>query len=299
MILVVGATGSLGGRIVRKLLVQKKPVRVLDRKNPISLELARQGRANFVDSFIQAGAEAVDADLKDRASLERALDGVETVITTANAVQRGGDDTLESVDFVGTRNLIQAGKEAGVRRFIYISALGASPDHPVPLYRYKALNELELEKSGMDFSIIQPTIFMEVWIGMVVGIPLMTRQPILLIGKGDHHHNFVSEADVASLVTAALENPLASRKKLPAGGAASYSWSEIVEAAQEVLNAPVPFQYVPAGSEIAYLPKDVQGIFAGMETFESYLDMADTAQTFGITLTSLDQFPQAMLNPPG
>ena len=90
MILVVGATGSLGGRITRGLLAQGKPVRILARHNSPSEELAKQGRANSAASLIEAGAQAVYGDLKDRASLDAAVAGVDTVITTATATQRGG-----------------------------------------------------------------------------------------------------------------------------------------------------------------------------------------------------------------
>ncbi len=114
MILVVGATGSLGGRITRGLLAQGKAVRILARNNPISAEMAKQGRANTAQSLIEAGAQAVYGDLKDRASLDAAVRGADTVITTATATQRGGDDTVPAVDLHGTLSLIEAAKAAGV-----------------------------------------------------------------------------------------------------------------------------------------------------------------------------------------
>ena len=88
MNLVVGATGSLGGRITHGLLARGKPVRILARHNSPSEELAKQGRANTAQSLIAAGAEVVHGDLKDRASLNEAVAGVDTVITTATATQR-------------------------------------------------------------------------------------------------------------------------------------------------------------------------------------------------------------------
>ena len=66
MDLVVGATGSLGGRITRRLLAQGKAVRILARHNPLSDELAKLGRANTVRSLVDAGAQAVYGDLKQR-----------------------------------------------------------------------------------------------------------------------------------------------------------------------------------------------------------------------------------------
>ena len=135
--LIVGATGSLGGRVTRGLLQQGKDVRILTRKNPISEELAKQGRANTAQSLIEAGAQAVTGDLKHRAALDAACQGVETVIATATATQRGGEDTIESVDLHGMLNLIAAARAAGVKRFLYTSVPGAAPYHPIPLMKIK------------------------------------------------------------------------------------------------------------------------------------------------------------------
>jgi len=109
MYLVVGATGSLGGRIARGLLAQGKAVRFLDRRNPISLELAQQGRANSPASLVAAGAQAVPGDLKDPASLEAALNGVDTVITTATAIEAAkaaGVDAIIVAD-IGVLSLVR------------------------------------------------------------------------------------------------------------------------------------------------------------------------------------------------
>lgn len=290
MILVVGATGSLGGRITRGLLAQGKAVRFLDRRNPISLELAQQGRANTAESLIEAGAQAVLGDLKDRASLEAALAGVDTVVSTATATQRGGDDTVPAVDLQGTLNLIEAAKAAGVKRFIYTSAFGSVQGHPVPLFSVKGTCEAALEASGLEYTILWPAVFMEVWIGMVVGVPLMAQQPITLIGQGDHRHNFVSEADVAAFGVAAVDNPRAANQRIGIGGPASYSWTEVVNAVSAPMGAPLPVNYLPLGSDVPLLPPEVGSLLNGMETFETFVDMAETAPAYGVKLTTLDEF---------
>lgn len=290
MILVVGATGSLGGRITRGLLAQGKAVRFLDRRNPISLELAQQGRANTAQSLIEAGAQAVYGDLKDRASLDAAVKGVDTVITTATATQRGGDDTIPAVDLEGTLNLIEAAKAAGVKRFMYASIYGSIQGHPVPLFSIKGTCEAALERSGMEYTILWPFVYMEIWIGMVVGMPLMARQPITLIGQGDHHHNFVSEADVATFALTALCNPAAANQRIGIGGPASYTWTEVVNAVGAAMGAPLPVRYLPLGSQVPLLPPAASDLLNGMETFETFVDMATTAPTYGLKLTTLDEF---------
>ena len=123
MILVVGASGSLGGMIAQRLLAQGKKVRILTRGNAL------------VSSIVEAGAEPVDGDLKEPASLIGALNGVTTVITTANAAMRAGvgagKDTLESVDLEGNQHLIDAAVAAGVKQFIFTSAFIADANSPV------------------------------------------------------------------------------------------------------------------------------------------------------------------------
>ena len=290
MYLVVGATGSLGGRIARGLLAQGKAVRFLDRRNPISLELAQQGRANSAASLIAAGAQTVYGDLKDPTSLEAAVKGVDTVITTATAIQRGGDDTVPAVDLQGTLALIEAAKAAGVRRFIYTSISSAAPGHPSPLYHIKGVCETALRESGLEFTILAPSVFMEIWIGMIVGVPLMAQQPISLIGRGDHRQNFVSEADVAAFALAAADNPRAANQRISIGGPASYTWTEVVNAAGHAIGRQLPVQYLPLGSELPLLPPTVSELLNGMETFETFVDMAETAPAYGVRLTTLDEF---------
>lgn len=290
MYLVVGATGSLGGRIASGLLAQGKAVRFLDRRNPISLELAQQGRATSAASLIAAGAQAVPGDLKDPVSLEAALKGVDTVITTATATQRGGDDTVPAVDLQGTLALIEAAKAAGVRRFIYTSISSAAPGHPSPLYHIKGVCETSLKESGLEFTILAPSVFMEIWIGMIVGVPLMAQQPISLIGRGDHRQNFVSEADVAAFALAAADNPRAANQRISIGGPASYTWTEVVNAAGNTMGRQLPVQYLPLGSELPLLPPTVSELLNGMETFETFVDMTETAPAYGVRLTTLDEF---------
>lgn len=290
MILVVGATGTLGGRIVHGLLEKGKDVRVLMRHNPISAAMAEQGLANTPQSLIDAGAEPVWGDLRDRATLDAAVAGVDTVITTANAVKRGGEDTLEAVDLQGTLNLIDAARQAGVKRFLYTSVQGASPEHPVPLFQFKATCERALMESGMTYTIVQPSVFMEIWIGMMVGIPLMTRQTITLIGQGDHAHNFMSEQDVADYTIAMIDNPQAYDRVVMLGGPASYTWTEIVQRVGERMGTELPLQYAPMGSTIAYLPAEASGMATAFETYEDYFDIGDASAIYGVRPTTLDDF---------
>jgi len=113
MILVVGATGLLGRDICRRLGAAGKPVRALVRRTA--------DRAK-VDELERSGATLVRGDLKDRASLDAACRGIDTVITTASTtVSRQEGDSIQTVDQDGQVRLVDAAKAAGVTRFVYVS----------------------------------------------------------------------------------------------------------------------------------------------------------------------------------
>ena len=290
MILVVGATGSLGGRITRGLLAQGKDVRIFVRHNSPSEELAKQGRANTVQSLLDAGAQPGWGDLKDRDSIAAAVEGVDTVIVTATTTQRWGEDNLEAVDRKGMLDLIEEARRAGVRRFLYTSVQGAGPDHPLELYRIKGECERAIKASGMTYTILQPSVFMEIWIGLMVGLPLMTSQTITMIGQGDHAHNFMSEQDVADYMIAMIDHPTAFNQSVIVGGPGSYTWTEIVDRVGSRMGAKLPRQYMPMGSVIAYLPEEANNLANGFETYEDFLDIEETAALYGVTPTTLDQY---------
>ena len=124
-VLVAGATGHLGGQIAHRLLEGGADVRYL----------VREGSA--YEALVAAGAETVFGDLKEPDSLAAACKGVDAIVTTANSIGHGGEDTVESVDLRGNRNLIDAAEAAGVRRFVFTSALGAAADSPMEFLRAK------------------------------------------------------------------------------------------------------------------------------------------------------------------
>jgi uncharacterized protein YbjT (DUF2867 family) len=299
MILIVGATGILGGMITRRLLGEGKEVRILVRHNSPSEQMALQGMATSAQSLIDAGAKPVYGDLKDRASLDEACEGIETVITTANSAMRGGEDTVETVDRQGNRNLIEAASAAGVNQFIFISFLGADLNNPVPLYQAKAEAEAALAESGMKYTILAPNFFMESWIGMVIGIPLQGRQPITLVGEGQRLHSLISVGDVAAFATEMVGNPAAMGQRLVLGGPEPLSWCGIVDTFSQVIGQKLPVQFVAPGEAIPGLPEIVPPVLAGMETYESPIPMKETARTFGVQQTTLASFVQRMLNAPG
>jgi NADH dehydrogenase len=280
MILVAGATGSLGGRIARGLIERGASVRVLAR--PSSDSRALQA----------AGAEVTRGDLKDPASLARACTGAEAVITTASMSGRA-DDTIENVDLQGNLNLIDAAARAGVRRFVFTSTLGASDGSPIELFRAKAAGEGRLRSSGMTWTVLQPNAFMDVWFGMLIERAVFSGQPVTLVGESHRRHSFVAEQDVAAFAIAALEHPSADNTTIRIGGPEAITLREVVRAYGDAMRRTIPVRSVAPGEPIPGLPEVVSLLAANLETFDSPVPMQETARLYGVELTNVRSFARA------
>lgn len=278
MILVVGATGALGGMITRELLAGGQEVRVLVRPG-----------SNY-GPLVELGAQPVMGDLRDPASLARACADTAAVISTANSAARGEPDTVDAVDRRGNRALIDAAVAAGTEHFIFVSALGASEQSPVDFFRAKGETERHLTASGLTYTILEPNIFMEVWIGMLVGMPLQQGLPVTLIGRGDHRHSMISMRDVAAYAVAAVSNPAARNRTLVLGGPEARTWTQVVELAESVLGRSLDLRYAEPGQPLPGLPPIATELGAAFETYESVIDMRELTATFGVRPTPFEEF---------
>ena len=273
MILVVGATGMLGSVITRRLLEQGKDIRIL----------VREG--SEYRALEAAGAKPVIGDLKNRASLDAATRGVETVLTTANSAVRSGADSVQTVEIEGNKGLIDASKSSGVKHFIFTSAMGASPQSPIPFMQGKGLAEEHLKASGVNYTILSPNLFMEVWFPMVIGIPLQSGRPVTLVGQGNRKHTFVSSDDVAAFAIAAVDNPAGRNQQIFIAGPEALSWNDVVRITGKVVGRDLEVRHVSPAEGLPGLPPVVSGLLAGMDTYDSPVNMTDTARTFGVQLS--------------
>jgi uncharacterized protein YbjT (DUF2867 family) len=279
MILIVGGTGDLGSRITDRLIAQGEHVRLLTRP--------QHGQDNRLPP---QGAERVTGDLKNPASLAAACAGVQAVVTTANASARGAPDTVDSVDLAGNLSLIEAAEAAGVGRFLFVSALGAHPEHPMPLLHAKGVAEQRLRSSSMLWTVLQPNVFMDKLIPIVVGEPALSNRPVTLIGSGRRKHSFVAMEDVAAYACAALDHPQANMQTVVVAGPEPLSWYDIVAVFENQLRTSVPVETVPPGGPTPGLPEFVTQILAGLDGYDSAIDMTQTSDTFGIEPTHIADF---------
>jgi uncharacterized protein YbjT (DUF2867 family) len=277
MILVLGATGRLGGIITQRLLAEGKPVRILVRPT------------SAYQSLAAAGAQPAIGDLKDRASLDAACAGIDTVITTANSAVRGGEDNVQTVELEGNRSLIDAARAAGVQQFLFTTALGSTVNSPMPFIQAKARSEEYLRASGMPYTILAPNVLMDIWVGQVVDGPVRAGQPVTLVGEGRRKHTFIAMADVAAFASAAMGHPAAINSYLSLGGPEALSWRDIIAAFERVLGRAIPVRSVPPGETLPGLPEIVAHFMASLETYETPLDMTETARTFGVRMTTVEE----------
>lgn len=280
MILVAGATGSLGSRIAHELLERGDTVRVLARAT-----------SNY-QPLEQKGAQISIGDLKDPASLDRACAGVDVIISTASTTKRN-DDTIENVDLNGNRNLIEAAEHAGVQHFVFISTNNATLGSPVPAFHAKAATEERLRASRMTHTVLRPDGFMDIWFGMLIEAALFSDQPVTLVGEARRSHSFIAEQDVAAFALAAVRNPTARNATFDVGGPQAVTFRDVVAAYAMAFGRKIPVRFVAPGQPIPGLPEGVWGLAAALESYDSAVPMEERCRQFDIQLTSVPMFARA------
>ena len=243
MILVAGATGLVGREICRLLLEKKKPVRAIVRTS---------SNQELVSDLKSRGAEVVIADFKDPVSLTAACRNVQSVVSTVSStVSRQAGDSIETVDRRGQIALIDAAKAAGVRRFVLVSFNHQKAPAKCALTEAKDAAEQHLMKSGMEYTILRPSVFMEVWLSPppVPGIPAR-RGHLFLPPRKKSHPVFFS---LSLLLSQPRSLKTHRRERGSRGGAApgglpprgsspssGNNWSQIQRAARSGRSAPGP-----------------------------------------------------------
>jgi uncharacterized protein YbjT (DUF2867 family) len=221
MILVVGATGLLGTRVCERLRAERQPVRALVRKT------SDPGKIDALRSF---GCELATGDLKEPSQIEAACQGVSAIISTASStLSRQPGDSIESVDLHGQLTLVNAAKAAGVTKFVYASFRDdPAIQHPLT----KAKRSVEQAISDLDFTSIQASYFMEVWLSPALGFDYVNGK-VRLYGSGSKPISWVSYRDVAEFCIAPVLRPVAPRSVLAVGGPEALSPADVVEIFKE------------------------------------------------------------------
>ena len=288
MVLVVGATGLLGGEVVRRLSSRGERVRALVRAtaNPERLESIRR-----------AGAELVFGDLKDPATLVAACRGADAIIATASStLSRQTGDNISSVDRDGYLRLIDAATHAGVTRFVYTSI---PPDvRASPLTEAKARVGSKLMESSMSYTILAANFFMEVWLGPALGFDVHAGR-VRIYGTGEKPIGFVSFKDVAEIAVRSLREERSQNRTLAVAGPANIAPIEVVRKFERAFGYPLAIEHVPEETLLQqwHAAKDpLEKSFAAIMLECAHgcpMDVRDTLALFQIPLTSIDDFVEA------
>ncbi len=212
-LLIVGATGTLGRQIARRALDEGYEVRCLVRNF---------NRASFLREW---GAELVRANLCYPDTLPPCLEGISTVIDASTA--RLTDSlSIKQVDWDGKVALIQACAAAGIERYVFCSILDAQKYPQVPLMQIKHCTELFLAESGLNYTTLKLSGFMQGLISQYA-IPILDEQTVWMTGK-TAPVAYMNTQDIAKFAVRALSVPETENKTFPVVGSRAWSGDEII-----------------------------------------------------------------------
>ncbi|HEY6031327.1 MAG TPA: NAD-dependent epimerase/dehydratase family protein [Gaiellaceae bacterium] len=237
-ILVTGGTGFVGGHVVHELRAQERPVRLLVRAPRSGARAAG------------LGAELVQGDMTDADSLRRAVEGCRAVVHLV-AIRRGRPQDFERLMVQGTRDLLAAAKEAGVERFVHMSAAGTSEQtaQVVPYFRAKWESEQAVAASGLAYTIFRPSF---VFGGDGGALPMFMRQvrysPVTpVVGAGLARIQPIWVDDVAAYFAAAIDKAEAVNRVFELGGPDVVTWNELYARIAKVLGKRRARLNIPSG----------------------------------------------------
>ena len=288
MILVTGGTGFVGPKVVHELRANDLPVRCLVRDRRHGSKLAAWG------------CELVEGDMTDAASLRAAVQGCEVVVHLV-AIITGPKSQFERIMEQGTRDLLAAAREEGVRRFVLMSALGTTEQtrELTPYFHAKWEMEEAVKSSGLEHVIFRPSFVF----GRDGGVlPLFVKQvrlsPVVpVLGPGTQRSQPVWVDDVAAHFAVAIDLPGAANRTFELGGPDVVDWNELYRRIARVLGKRRPLVHVPwavarAGAAAAgILPKPpiTQDQITMLQGGDSVVTNDDARTTFGLPLVPLDE----------
>lgn len=233
LILVTGGTGFVGREIVRQLKAAGHGVRVLSR-----------GSASSGD-----GVERIQGSVLEPASVAAAVSGVDAVVHLVGIISEVGSQTFERVHVGGTDAVVSATRAAGVRRYVHMSALGTRPGARSRYHRTKWDAEELVRRSGLDWTILRPSLIYGPGDGFINLFAGMSRvSPVIpVVGPGTNLMQPVDVVDVARCFCGAIPLRESVHQTLDVCGRERFSVNEILTMVLEVLGRQRALVHLPWG----------------------------------------------------
>ena len=231
MILLTGGTGYVGSHLLARLRQRGEPVRVLSR-DPARHQQLATGNVGLAQG-----------DVTDPASLREAMQGVDSVIHLVAIIrERPGGVTFERINYGGTVNIVDAARAAGVRRIVYQSALGAHPDPKLPYFDTKYRAEQYVRQSGLDYTILRPSVIFGEGDEFVNKLAGLIRKPLFIlpapivpvVGDGSTPFSPVWIGDFVEAVVGVLDDPAFDGQVYEIGGPRRITYEQMMDEIMEV-----------------------------------------------------------------
>ncbi|MEJ1116704.1 SDR family oxidoreductase [Paenarthrobacter sp. CCNWLY172] len=281
-VLVIGATGFLGGQVVDELLKLGKNVRALVRPKSNAAKVEAKG------------VEIVRGDMLDAASLIAAMTGVSAVVSTAAGYTRN-DKNAQAIDTFGNSNLAVAAKYAGVPRFVLISIVTSDQTPQIPHFWNKKLAEDKFREFGVPFVALRPGAFFDQAVGM--GGDPFAKGRFVWLGSKDARLTFVLASDVARYLAEAVDADIVEGEHIDVGWSRPVSIQDAADIAGQRAGKQIKVMSIPAGaiaglgkvtSKVLPLVGDMASMVAWFETGKYVADTTRQEQVFGPAPTPED-----------
>ena len=234
MLLLTGATGSIGSRLLPLLLERGEDVRCLVR------EPRRLGERR-VDVQIALGDLG---EMSDPYLVRQALRGVDTVVHLAATIRDQPPHRIEELNGLATVRLLRAAERSGVKRFVFFSALDASATQRTRFFRAKWLAEQAVRSSALETTVFAPSIVYDrsdPWVTLLKRFSFLPVMPVS--GEGQARFQPIWAADAARCVVAALDRDGRDRYEL--AGPETLSYDEMSDLVSRVAGRPRPLVHLP------------------------------------------------------
>lgn len=246
-VFLTGATGFVGRNMLRRLSQEGHGVRGLVREPQKAKALTRNG------------VELVAGDVIEGTGLTQGMQGCDAVIHLVGIIVEKGRNTFERVHHLGTRNVVEAAKRTGIKRFVHMSALGARADGSAAYQKTKWLGEEEVRHSGIPYVILRPSLIFGEGDGFVTQMmETMRSAPLLrpVPGNGSPRFRPIFIDDVTACFARALSSEAATNQTIELGGADELSLNEVLAEIARCAGVRKPAIHIPmplmfAGARVA------------------------------------------------